>query len=335
VTLFKDYDIDAEYVDVNPFYNPYILQYPSISGVNQSFWRIPTLSWFPEMYPVSDKDVYPNNREGFRAFFKWNPVDAKDGKRKTVFWGEYGNMSQTKTSMQDIRYSAGALDAPGMPITTPNSYVLGFSPGWIDTVFTGFSPLSYAGFSGNPSAAVAGFNEFAVARENPRGKITNWGLGANYRFDSLNGLGIHVAYKDWTFRRGSALAPVYGGSMNNIDLRLTGGIVALQYPVSERFAVKGGYAWTDVRGHYDPTGIYQNFAMDTADINFQTLNNSQTSPFVGFDYDIARNVNWNMTAKWLTSKDRLGTFTSPNFFAQRNPFSWSGLQVTSQVKVSF
>ena len=336
VTMFKDFDLDGEYVSTNPYYNPYIMQYPNVNGVTQSYWRIPTMSWMPEAYPVNDKDVYPNNRNGFRVFFKWNPVNEKDGKRTTAFWGEYGNMDQNQTSLQNIRYSPGCLGigTVNVPSTwTPNGYVLGFNPGWVDTVFTGYSPLSYAGYTG--ALAASSTNQFATPLENPRGRVTNWGLGVNYKFAALNNLGLHVAYKDWQFQRNTSLNAAQGGSMNNINLQMTGGIVALQYPINERFAVKGGYAWTTMKGHYDPTGVFQNFAVDTGAVGFQTVNTEQTSPFVGFDYDIARNVNWNMTAKWLDSKDKLGTFNSTNFFMQRSPFSWSGLQVTSEVKVSF
>jgi hypothetical protein len=347
-TLFSDFDIDGEYIDVNPYYNPYVLQYPNVNGVTEGYWRIPSLSWFPEMYPVSDKDIYPNNREGFRVNLKWNPVDPKDGKHKTVFYGEYGNMQQEQTSLQSIRYSPGSIalgsvipgsGVAGIPTlydpnsTIPNGFVLGNNPGFVDTIFTGFHPTSFAGFTG--SFAPSSVNQFATPLENPRGRVTNWGLGLNYRFDSLGGLGIHAGYKDWSFRRTSGLAPAFGGSENNIDLRLNGGLVALNFPINERFSIKGGYAWTSVRGHYDPTGVYRNFALDTGDINFQTFNQDQTSPFVGFDYDVAKNVNWNMTAKWLDSHDNLGTFSTPTFYLNRNPFSWSGLQITSQVKVSF
>jgi len=340
VTMFKDFDLDGEYVDTNPYYNPYITQYPNVSGVSQSYWRMPNMSWFPEAYPISDKDVFPDNRNGWRVFFKWNPVDAKDGKRKTVFWGEYGNMSQDQTSLQNIRYSPGSIAIGSAAIAStwvPNGYVLGFNPGWVDTVFTGYSPLSYRGYTGVQGLVTApnGTNEFATPLENPRGNITNWGLGVNYRFDALNGLGLHVAYKNYQFQRNSNLVAALGGEMNQIGLNMDGGIVAVQYPFNERFALKAGYAWSNMSGHYDPMGIYQNFALDTGSINFQTVNSSQTSPFIGFDYDMARNVNWNLTAKWLTTKDNLGTFNTPNFFMQRNPFSWSGLQLSSQVRVSF
>jgi len=337
VTVFQDFDIDGEWIRVNPYYSPYVLQYPQVNGINEAYWRIPSLSWFPTMYPVSDKDVYPNNREGFRAFLKWNPVDPKDGKHKTILWGEYGNMEQVDTSLQSVRFSPGSADGF---TNTPGGYVLGNLPGFIDTVFTGFSPSSFLSSAGTPanttlSSLDSTGNQFATPLENPRGRVTNWGVGGDYRFDALNGLAIHFGYKNWQFTRATSLAPSFGGSENNINLRLDGGLVALQFPVNERFSVKGGYAWTDVRGHYDPLGIYRNFAIDTGNVNFNTFDQTQTSPFVGFDYDLARNVNWNMTAKLLDSRDHLGTFSTPNFYLNRNPFSWSGVQVTSEVKVSF
>jgi hypothetical protein len=232
-TLFSDFDLDGEYLSVNPYYNPYVLQYPNVNGVTQSYWRIPSLSWFPEMYPVSDKDIYPNNRQGFRVNFKWNPVDPKDGKHKTVFYGEYGNMQQQTTSLQSIRYSPGSANGSnntpipgtgvgGIPAAydpngiAPNGFVLGQNPGYVDTVFTGYHPTSFAGYTGSflPSSV----NQFSSPLENPTGRVTNWGVGVNYRFDSLGGLGIHAAYKDYSFNRPSSLTPQFGGSENNINL---------------------------------------------------------------------------------------------------------------------
>jgi len=334
LTVFKDWDIDGEYVNTNPYYNPFIAQYPNVLGVTQAYWRIPTMSWYPELYPTSDKDTYPNNREGWRLFLKWNPVDAKDGKHKTVLWGEYGNMRQVDTSLQQVRWSTGSIiTGPTAATSAPNGFVLGNLPGFIDTVFTGYSPNSFAGYTGStlPSAV----NQFNTPLEDIRGRVTNWGLGGDYRFDALNGLKLHVGYRSWQYNRQTTLAPAFGGSENNIALDLDGGVVSLAYPINERFSIKGGYQWTDIRGHYDPIGIYRNFALDTGSVSFRTFDTTQTAPFVGFDYDIARNVNWNMNAKFLDNKDHLGTFSTPNFFLQRNPFSWSGVQVTSELKVSF
>ena len=344
-TLYKNFDVEGEYISVNPYHNPYILQYPQVANLSYSYVRIPSLSWYPELYPVNDKDEYPNNRNGFRVNAKWNPTDAKDGKRKTVLWAEYGSLDQNQTSLQQVRYSPGALVGAGTggalaASMVPNGYVLGQNPGFIDTVFQGFSPNSFAGFTGNINPATNantqnGVNEFATALENPRGRQTNWGLGLNYRFDQLNGLGLHVGYKNYQFTRKSALAPSLGGSENTVNLDLSGGMVGLQYPVNERLAVKAGYTWTDVKGHYDPLGTYRNYAMDMNSTGFQTFNTVQTAPFVGFDYDVARNVNFNMSAKFLDNKDRLGTFNTTNFFMNRNPFSWGGVMVSSQLKVSF
>jgi len=335
-TLYRDFEVDAEYVSVDPYHNPYVLQYPNISGLTHAYTRVPTMSWFPEMYPVNDKDIYPNNREGFRVFLKWNPVDPKDGRRKTLAWGEYGNMDQQRSSLQQIRYSPGSIIVgdPGVVSTAvPNGFVLGQNPGWIDTVFQGFHPTSFAGFTGSTAPSLT--NQFATPLENPKGRVTNWGAGVNYRFDQLNGLGLHVGYKQYVFTRNSSLAPQFGGSENQVNLDMQGGLVGLEYPVSDRLAVKGGYAWTSIRGHYDPIGIYRNFALDTNSTTFQTFNNAQSAPFVGMDYDVARNVSWNITAKWLDNRDRLGTFNTASFLLQRNPYSWSGLQVTSQVRVTF
>lgn len=326
------FNLGAEYVSVDPFHNPYVLQYPSSTGITQSLWG----AWFPEMYPVSDKEEYPNNRQGYRIKFAWAPTNPKTGKPITVFGAKYEDLSQQRTSLQDVRYSPGSIavgNAADLSTVTPNGFILGNRPGFIDTAFPGFYISSFDGFTGSPTPSSV--NQFATPLENPKGHVTSWGLSLSYRFERLHGLGLHWEHLDIHNRRGTVLSPEYGGSENNVDLRQSGGLVALEYPVNPRLSVKVGYAYTHFGGHADPAGVFRNYALDTNSVSFQNYNTDQSMPFVGVDWDVARNVRLNVMAQFLTSHDNLGSFQSRNFYMNRNPFSWGSTSVTSQVHVTF
>ncbi len=332
-TLFENFDVNGEYLYVNPYHDPYILQYPTVDAITNIYWRFPSLAWFPDMYPIDDKEQYPNNREGFRLSLKWRPPDEY-GRHRTAAWGEYGNMQQVDTSLQQVRFSPGNLGVgPSASLSSPNGFILGQLPGFVDTVFTGFAPTSFAGYTGDPAPSLV--NQFAHPLENPRGRVTNWGVGVDYKFEHLKDLRLVASYRDYDFRRNSSLSPRFGGSENQENLNNSEGKISLQYPVTDRLAVKAGWSWTVVRGHTDPLGVFHNYAADTGSTTFDTVNQLQTAPFVGVDFDLARNVNINATAMWLDSEDRLSTFSTPNFFMQRNPFSWSGLLVSSQLRIGF
>ena len=133
---------------------------------------------------------------------------------------------------------------------------------------------------------------------------------------------------------------VAGGNMNFVSLTSEGGVAQVNYTFSDKFVLKFGLSATNLRGHYDPAGIFNNFAFDTGTNNFFNINTTQNYPFVGFDYDVSKNTRWNFNVKFFNTTDNIGqnTFITaaplPSNI-QRNPFNFSGVQVTSQVKVSF
>jgi len=134
--------------------------------------------------------------------------------------------------------------------------------------------------------------------------------------------------------------------MDNVNLQTQGGIAQGSYTFNDRFVLKFGISVTNIQGHIDPSGIYNAFAFDTQSNNFLNINTTQNYPFVGFDYDISKNTRMNFNVKFFNTTDNLnqnsflagpGTINGgvlPSNI-QRNPFSWNGVQVTSEVKVSF
>jgi len=327
-------DLSGEYVSTDPTYDPFILQYPTVDGVQNDYWRIRSLSYFPNAYPLHDTDMFPQNREGVRFHARFFAKDDK-GEKKEVFHGWYYSLNQVQNSLPDQRFSLGSLGGG-----IPNANVLGYSPGFIEPVFGPESPFSFG---------AAGNNLYATPLDNNRGSQTQWGAHFRYRFGT-GPWAIGLGYQNLQFTRGTnfaasplgtaGFASTAAANMDQVNLQTQGGVAQGSYTFSDKFVLKFGVSVTNINGHYDPTGIYNNFAFDTQNISFQNLNTTQTYPFIGFDYDISKNTRWNFNVKFFNTTDNIGQSTFlvagplPSNI-QRNPFNWNGVQVTSQVKVSF
>jgi len=343
--VLGNFDLSAEYVSTDPTYDPFIDQYPAVDGVQNDYWRTRSFSYFPNAYPLHDTDAFPQNRNGYRVHVKFLAKDDK-GEKHEVFHGWYYNLNQVQTSLPDQRFTIGSLGGG-----IPNANVFGFSPGFVEPVFGPESPF---GFTANGTG-----NGFATPNDDNRGNQVDYGAHIRYRFGNTP-WAIGIGYKNLTFTRGSnfssaagaALGGVTGvansntANMDFLNLKSEGGIAQAQYTFSDRFVLKFGIAYTHISGHDDPSGVYNNFAFDTGNNSFNNIDTTQNYPFIGFDYDISKNTRWNFNVKFFNTTDNLnqGSFISgpgtviggplPSNI-QRNPFSWNGVQVTSQVKVSF
>lgn len=147
--LDGDLDLSVQYVRTDPTYDPFILSYPFGVGVN----RLPDLNYFTGLYSLHDTSVYPHNRSGIRVNGQW-----RFNQRRGLLWAKAGFLDQVNTSLYDVRVLGGSV-AGG----TPTNNVLGFSPGFIDPVFSGFAnPFVYGGNSSNS------FTQTLAPLENPR-----------------------------------------------------------------------------------------------------------------------------------------------------------------------
>jgi hypothetical protein len=339
--VFGPIDLSAEYVSTDPTYDPFILQYPSIDGVQNDYWRIRSFSYFPNAYPLHDTDEFPQNRNGYRVHLKFMAKDDR-GEKKEVLHAWYYNLNQVQTSLENQRFSIGSLGGG-----VPNANVLGYAPGFVEPVFGPESPFAF-------SSAGTG-NAFNTPTDDNRGNETEYGAHFRYRFGNTP-WAIGIGYQNLTFNRSTSLASGGAGSaagvaasnganMDFLNLKTEGGVAQGQYTFSDRFVLKFGIAVTHITGHDDPSGIYNAFALDTGNNSFNNIDTTQNYPFVGFDYDISKNTRWNMNVKFINTTDNIGQTT---FLAgpgttigglpsniQRNPFNWNGVQVTSEVKVSF
>lgn len=324
--LDGDLDLGIQYVNTDPTYDPFILQ---LGGLGQTVapMYLPNLNYYQGLYSLHDTSVYPHNRRGIRVNGQYRFAE-----RRGLVWAKASFLDQVRTSLYDVRFNTNSLG-----VGIPNQAVLGHSPGFMDPVFQGYaSPLVYGGTSVN--SFDANLNPF----EDQRGRHTNWGVGASYKFDDPR-VKIELGYERNQFRRNSDLVAALGGSQNFVDLNIGSLHGQVNWEASDKWTLRAGADYTTIDGHYDPAGRYNGFAIATGSTGFNNIDSTQLSPFVGFDYDVSANTQWNMDFRYYTTTS--GTSiptTNPNpgvasnqvGFTQ-NPFEWNGWQVSTQFKVKF
>ena len=316
--LDGDLDLAGEYVSVDSTYDPFILRYPAGVGVQ----RFPNIHYFSGLYSLHDTEKYPHNREGFRLKGTW-----RFNERRGAVWGKLGFLDQKDTSLYNVRVTPGALG-----LATPTNAVIGHAPGFIDPVFTGFAhPSVYGAGSANS------FTANLAPLENPSGSHNNYAFGVTYKFDDPR-IKVDLGYERNEYERRSGLAPGFGGSQNNIDLNIDSIHGELAWEASDKWTLRGGADYVTIQGHYDPSGLYNSFAVQTGSTNFDTVDQDQFIPFIGFDYDVSENTTWNMDLRYFDTSSNLNngtTLTTDAIGFTQNPFEYSGVQVTTQFKLKF
>ena len=316
--LDGDLDLSVHYVRTDPNYDPFILSYPFGVGVN----RLPDLNYFSGLYSLHDTSVYPHNRSGVRANVQW-----RFNQRRGLLWAKVGFLDQVNTSLYDVRVPGGSIGGG-----TPTNNVLGFAPGFIDPVFSGFAnPYVYGGNSANS------FTTTLQPLENPRGRHNNYGIGLSYKFDDPR-VKVDLGYTRNEFTRNSALAPGFGGSQNQVNLNLDSLHGQVNWEASDQWTLRAGADYTQISGHLDPAGLYNNFAIASGSTTFNNIDSKQIAPFLGFNYDVSANTQWNMDFRYYTTTSSTGVPATPVRDAvgsTANPFEWNGWQVSTQFKVKF
>jgi hypothetical protein len=319
--LDGDLDISGQYVNTDPNYDPFVLQYSPLLGT-QGVYRLPDLNYFSGLYSLHDTSVYTQNRKGVRANIQFRFDD-----RRGLIWLKGSAMQQVQTSLYDVRVPGGVFGA-----TTPTNDVLGFSPGFMDAVFSGFaSPNVYGAGSANS------FSSSLQPLENPRGVNNSWGGGLSYKLDNPR-IKIELGAEHHEWIRNSALSPEFGGSQNQVNLAINSFHGQLGFEASDRVTFRLGTDYTQIRGHYDPAGLYNSFANLTGSTTFQNLNSNQISPFVGFDYDMSANTQWNVDARYFTTGSNTNvpmSVAQDSIGAAANPFNYNGWLINTQFKVKF
>jgi hypothetical protein len=316
--LDGDLDLSAQYLRVDPNYDPFVLTYPFGVGVN----RLPDMNYYQGMYSLHDTSVYPQNREGVRVSAQW-----RFDERRGLLWAKAGFLNQTTTSLYDVRVLPGSVSA-GAPTGT----IMGFSPGFMDPVFAGYAHPSVYG----PGSASA-FNAGLQPLEDPRGSANNYGFGVSYKFDDPR-VKVDLGYTRNEFLRNSGLAPTFGGSQDQVTLNIGSLHGQVNWEASDQWTLRAGCDYTTIDGHLDPAGLYNQYAIATGSTTFNNIDSKQISPFVGFDYDLSANTQWNMDLRYYSTTSGTNVPTNPARDAvgnSQNPFEWNGWQVSTQFKVKF
>jgi len=315
--LDGDLDLGIQYLRVDPTYDPFILAYQSGFGVN----RLPDLNYFSGLYSLHDTQAYPHNREGVRFSGQW-----RFNQRRGLLWAKAGFLDQVDTSLYTVRQLTGSLG----PVI-PNNQVVGFAPGFIDPVFSGFAhPAVYGAGTANS------FTETLAPLENPKGRHTQYGIGASYKFDDPR-VKIDVGYNKNEFVRNSSLGAGFGGSQNQVNMNIDSIHGQVAWEVNDKWTLRGGMDYTTISGHYDPAGLYNNFAIAANSINFQNLDSRQMSPYLGFDYDVSANTQWNMDLRYYTTSNAATAPINParDSVGVTNHYGFDGYQISTQFKVKF
>ena len=345
--------VDAEYLSVDPDFDPFVLQMPRIGGIQFNAYRFGEnfFNQRGDLYNLHDTADLPHNREGFRGKLKWDFADEGSvGFR-------FGFLDQKDPSLQDVRVSTGSIGL-GIPVGT----VLGFSPGFTEPVFGGFSPFTFTAAPGT-GIGVGAFNTVANPLEVPKGSVDQYAADAKYRWvleestDENNywsrGVTLSGGFNYTNFKRNSnlrALLPgpngIAGESVNNVDLSYMSWGINVDYDVTPKFTVNAGYSEFNLSGHYDPFGIYSAFAVANNNTTFDNLDVTQSQPMVGFEYQVTDSMAWDLQAMFLSTKDNVSSnvFSTPvnpgfnqTFTPQRSihPFSYDGIMVNSSFNFSF
>ena len=344
--LSGDLNLEAEFLHVEENYDPFILQIPRVGGIGLNHWRPFDLNQYGNLYSLHDTEIYPQNRQGFRLSGDW-VFDRADDKHNQIVLGQlflkYNNLQQWETSQQDIRFSTASI-APG----TPTSTVFGFSPGFMDPAFGGFSILTYV-----PNGA----NLIGTALENPRGRTEGITAGLAYKFlledEGTRGVRPSLLYRSQNFFRNSNLAALrpggaglYGENVNFQDFTYQLYHGDVEYDVSDSVLLRVGYDQYNLFGHWDPYGTYGPFAVATGLTRFRNLDTTMHVPNLGVEWQVEENTSIGFDARYYSTRDHVpaSVFPSPNFPATNlllpaqvsaHPFNWEGYQLSTVFNFRF
>jgi len=292
-------DLDVAYISTDPYYDAFQLYYQPVGDMlqggltNASGWfMFPTLSYANFGYQLHDSDLAPNNRQGIR------------------FNGEYrfsngnGRINLRLGFLQQSEDSAPHRDITGI--------FNGMKPGFIDPVFM----------------ELATTNAGATIPETPKGSQNHYGGGIEYKFSpSPFKASVQYDYYDW--RRDSDFADNTAVAMQNeVDLRYQALKIGLAYAFSDKFTLRGGYDWATVSGYHP--AFHDPVNQPTATAGSDVIDQYQTMPYLGFDYDIGKNTQWSLDVRYYNTVDEL----SRNF-SNRSKESFNGVQFMTQFKVKF
>lgn len=308
--------LGMDYRSTDPTYDPLVLVYPSASaGLTpfRAYHRFPDHDQFWHLYSLHDTDRFPHNRRGFWPTLKWRYDEDCSLDVRARF------LEQVQTSLQDVRYQPNQLGAG-----FPNELVLGHSPGFLDVVFRGYSPLSFD----------ANLNPL----ENQRGTVNSFGLSWHHQFAD-SPWGLEAGYDHFHFNRGTSLSAAQGGSQNRVNFSDSVASVGVLFKPEGDWSYRLGYSLARFKGHYDPFGVYNPYAIATNDTEFFNRDSVQHAPSVEATWNLDTQTRWNFGCTYYSVVDRVpatmfaGAPGGP--FSTAHPFAYDAFRVETRLEVNF
>lgn len=298
------FDLDADYLRVDPTYNPDLFPNAALGR------RAPITMQLGGRFFLHDNALYPHNRTGFRARVR-HQFDPQGS------WFLNANfLRQTRTSLYDVRSPANSLGP-----ANPTGDVIGYRPGYIDSLFAGYAhPNLYGPDSVN--AFTAGLEPL----EDPRGYETLLGAGLDYGPLSLS-------YENRHFARPTTLPAALGGSQNYLNVHTQFLSAQTRWDLRHDLALRAGLDYVRVRGHLDPAGLYNFYALSNNSVAFTNLDSTQVIPGLGLELQLSEKVRWNLSGRYYLTRDHVSTALSTGSLG--HPFDWSGPQILSEFKLEF
>jgi hypothetical protein len=209
----------------------------------------------------------------------------------------------------NLRGDFMSQNSSSVPQQDVTGFLNGMKPGFIDPVFH-----------------ILAHNGVATVYETPKGKVNHIGGGVEYKF-APSALRGNVQYDAYRFKRDSAFAANNVIAIaNTVDLRHDALKIGLAYAFSDKFTLRGGYDWGQISGYH----VLYNDAGRNA--GTKVIDSNQSMPYLGFDYDLAKNTQWCFDIRLYNQTDKLATNWNG---LQNEPMSFSGVQMMTQFKVKF
>ncbi len=299
-----DFDLNGDYIHIDPDYNPALYANGALGR------RAPITLQVGGRFFLHDNSFYPHNREGVR-------VKVTHKFEENASWYLAANLlRQTRTSLYDVRSPANSLGP-----ANPNFAVIGFSPGFIDPIFYGYAHPNLYGKN-----SMSSFTAALDPLEDNRGYETMLGGGINYG-------PLALFYENRHFTRATQLPAALGGSQNYVNMYTQYLSANTTWPLREDVDFRAGFDYVRAKGHMDPAGLYNFFAVANNSVNFTNLDSSQFIPTLGFDYRLSDKVSWGVTGRYYMTKDHVSTALGTGTIG--HPFDWTGPQLISEFRVEF
>src|SRR5262249_8419839 len=158
--------------------------------------------------------------------------------------------------------------APG----APNFPVIGFAPGFIESIFYGYA---------NPNVYGKGTANSFTAKlqplEDQRGRDTSYGITFSYRWAGPS-IDLTAGAARKNLSGPTALTPGLGGSQNYVNIRADYLNLGLGWKVDDKLKLSTGLEYVGTHGHLDSAGLYNRYAVKIGSSTFDNLNSVQWVP---------------------------------------------------------